>query len=86
MDKNKDLPIVAQPNSIKIQVDAGKKYLWCACGLSKNQPFCDSSHIGTGILPIMHEATESKIVGFCGCKHTKHAPICDGSHKNLIVK
>jgi CDGSH-type Zn-finger protein len=27
-----------------VELKAGKTYLWCACGLSGNQPFCDSSH------------------------------------------
>lgn len=62
-------------------VEAGKKYFWCACGLSQKQPFCDGSHKGTGFSPIKYEATDSKKVFFCGCKATKTAPLCDGSHK-----
>jgi CDGSH-type Zn-finger protein len=27
-----------------VDVVEGKKYLWCACGKSKRQPFCDGSH------------------------------------------
>jgi len=27
-----------------VTVEQGKKYYWCACGLSKKQPFCDGSH------------------------------------------
>ena len=26
-------------------------YWWCACGRSKNQPFCDGSHKGTSFTP-----------------------------------
>ena len=29
---------------IPAEVEAGKTYFWCACGQSKNQPFCDSTH------------------------------------------
>ena len=30
-----------------------KKYYWCACGESTNQPFCDGSHKGTDFSPIL---------------------------------
>ena len=29
-----------------VTLEAGKSYAWCACGLSKNQPFCDGTHNG----------------------------------------
>ena len=85
MSEIKSLPKIAETHSIKINVEAGKKYYWCTCGLSNHQPFCDSSHIGSNFLPIVYEATESKLVGFCGCKHSNNPPFCDGSHKSLIV-
>ncbi|MCC7212296.1 MAG: CDGSH iron-sulfur domain-containing protein [Candidatus Brocadia sp.] len=28
-------------------------YHWCACRNTKNEPFCDSSHKGTGKVPHM---------------------------------
>ena len=37
-------PNVAQKAPYKVDVVAGKAYFWCACGQSKNQPFCDGSH------------------------------------------
>lgn len=62
----------------------GKTYLWCACGLSRNQPFCDGSHKVTLLEPIKYlAAADDKEVLFCGCKHTKTPPFCDGSHNNL---
>ncbi|BBK39880.1 hypothetical protein STAQ_49580 [Allostella sp. ATCC 35155] len=64
-----------------VTVKAGRKYFWCACGLSQRQPFCDGSHSGTGIAPLQWEATASEEVWFCGCKRTAGAPICDGSHE-----
>lgn len=78
-----DLPKMPVMHSMKIQVEAGKTYRWCSCGLSANQPFCDDSHIGTGFQPVLYQASESKIVGFCGCKYTKQPPICDGAHKQF---
>lgn len=64
-----------------IDVESGKDYYWCACGLSKNQPFCDGSHKGSGFSPVKYQAAKSGKVYFCGCKQTKSAPLCDGSHK-----
>ena len=62
-------------------VEAGKDYWWCACGLSKNQPFCDGSHKGGPFTPMKYSAAESKTVYFCGCKASGNKPLCDGSHK-----
>lgn len=76
-------PVIAQRSPFPVQVEAGKTYFWCRCGRSKNQPFCDGSHKGTGLSPIKYEATESKKVFFCGCKHSSHKPLCDGTHKTL---
>ena len=76
-------PIVAQKSPYPVDVEAGKKYFWCACGRSKNQPFCDGSHKGSGLSPVAYEATQAKKVWFCGCKTTKKQPLCDGSHNAL---
>jgi CDGSH-type Zn-finger protein len=58
-------------------------YYWCACGKSKNQPFCDGSHQGTDFEPTAFEITEQKRVALCVCKHAGKKPFCDGSHRNL---
>ena len=76
-------PVVAQKAPYSCNVEAGKKYFWCACGRSKKQPFCDGSHAGTGFTPVMYEATATREVFFCGCKSTKKQPLCDGSHGKL---
>ncbi len=69
------------------ELEQGKRYFWCACGRSKNQPYCDGSHKGTGLVPIPYQAqTDGEEVLFCGCKHTADAPFCDGSHNNLREK
>jgi CDGSH-type Zn-finger protein len=75
--------VVAKNGSFVVAVEAGKTYMWCACGRSSNQPFCDGAHSGTSFSPVAYEAKESKNVGFCGCKHSGNKPLCDGSHKNL---
>ncbi len=76
-------PVIAEKNAIFTDVEEGKTYFWCACGLSKSQPFCDGSHSTTDIKPVMYEATTSRKIAFCGCKHSKMAPLCDGSHNKL---
>ncbi len=83
---DKILPIIVQKAPFKIEVEAGKKYYWCACGLSKSQPFCDGSHKnaeGSNLKSVMFEASESKVVYFCGCKHSKNGVLCDGAHNSL---
>ena len=39
-----DAPHIAQKSPYPTALEAGKTYFWCACGQSKNQPFCDGSH------------------------------------------
>ena len=76
-------PTIAQKSPYAVQVEAGKSYYWCACGLSAGHPFCDGSHKGTEFSPVKFEATESKTAYFCGCKHSADPVLCDGSHKKL---
>ena len=76
-------PIPAQKAPYAAEIEAGRKYFWCACGRSCNQPFCDGSHKGTGLEPVPYEATKAGTIWFCGCKSTGSKPLCDGTHKNL---
>jgi CDGSH-type Zn-finger protein len=76
-------PTIAQKAPFPVDVESGKKYFWCACGKSANQPFCDGSHQDTEFTPVTYEAEESKTLYFCGCKQTSGAPLCDGSHAKL---
>ncbi|KAI9003935.1 iron-binding zinc finger CDGSH type-domain-containing protein [Hyaloraphidium curvatum] len=73
-------PVVAKAGPYAVPIEEGKTYYWCQCGLSKNQPFCDGSHKGTGLAPKAFTATESKTAYLCGCKQTENAPFCDGTH------
>jgi len=74
-------PASPQKSPYKVIVAEDKTYFWCACGLSKKQPFCDGSHKKDGkYKSIKYLAEESKEMYFCGCKMTKHPPFCDGSH------
>lgn len=76
-------PIAAQKAPFPVEVEAGRKYFWCACGRSAKQPFCDGSHKGTGLSPLVYEAKASETVYFCGCKATGAGPLCDGTHSTL---
>ena len=73
-------PERASDTPFVVDVQAGKVYFWCACGRSKNQPFCDGSHKDTGFVPFKYTAEVTRKVVFCGCKGTMNAPYCDGTH------
>ncbi len=76
-------PVIAQKSPFGTEVEEGKSYWWCARGLSKEQPFCDGSHKGTGLEPSKYAAEKSGIVCSYGCKNTKDTSLCDGTHSNL---
>jgi len=94
-DKAQDLKtkaFVAQKSPYATKVEKGKTYYWCTCGKSKNQPFCDGSHVeygkevGVEFAPMAWTAEEDGEKHFCGCKKTNSAPFCDGSHTKLEEK
>jgi CDGSH-type Zn-finger protein len=78
-----DESIVAQKGPYPVEVEADRKYFWCACGRSANQPFCDGSHKDTGITPVLHVPSTRRTLYFCGCKRSAKAPLCDGTHNGL---
>ncbi|MEE8312068.1 MAG: glutamate synthase-related protein [Candidatus Binatia bacterium] len=73
-------PIAADVKPVAIRLDRGKEYYWCSCGRSKNQPFCDGSHRGTGLEPVRFEPDSDGEAHLCQCKGTRNRPFCDGSH------
>ena len=75
--------VIAQKAPYAVDVEEGKTYYWCACGRSKNQPFCDGSHQGTGIEPVAFTAEKSEKAWLCGCKKSATPPFCDGTHNKL---
>ena len=92
---NKDLPHIAKKEPAMVNVQPGKIYAWCTCGLSQKQPFCDGVHKKIAhtinehdepILPyksLKVEFEKEEEVWFCQCKQTKTPPYCDGSHNTL---
>ncbi|MEZ9302087.1 glutamate synthase-related protein [Vibrio breoganii] len=79
-------PIVADNKPKKVELTKGEEYYFCTCGRSKNQPFCDGSHAGTGFKPKSFTAEETADGYLCQCKHTVNAPFCDGSHKQFSAE
>ena len=87
MDSTTEEKIMAEPEVPQkapyiMTLDAGT-YFWCACGRSKNQPFCDGSHKGTEFSPVEFTLEQPQLVMLCGCKHTKEPPFCDSSHSRI---
>jgi len=74
------LPKNTKKGPYTIEVESGKTYHWCTCGLSKAFPFCDGSHRGTGYKSLRFTPEKNGIVKICGCQATKTQPYCDGSH------
>ena len=76
-------PHIAEKRPARMELEPGT-YWWCACGLSKNQPWCDGSHKVEGVFsPIEFVIDEKKPVSMCQCKHSANKPFCDGAHKTL---
>ncbi len=76
-------PVIVERKPLGVELEAGKNYFWCACGLSKKQPFCDGSHASTDIKPVKFTAEKDGVANLCMCKHTANNPFCDGSHAKL---
>jgi len=78
-------PACPQKAPYKIDLLDTYRYAWCACGLSKAQPFCDGSHTSHpgGLRPIIwtHDKDETRFL--CGCKRSKNGQYCDGTHRGL---
>lgn len=74
---------IAGTAPIHVELEEGKSYYWCSCGLSAKQPFCDGSHKGTDFKPQEFTAHETKSAALCTCKQTENGPFCDGKHKQL---
>ena len=52
-------PRIAAKQPAVLSLDPGT-YYWCQCGRSRDQPFCDGSHQGTGIEPVEFSVNEKK--------------------------
>jgi len=75
--------IVADNRPKKVDLNKGQEYYFCVCGRSKNQPFCDGSHSGTGLEPLAFTAEQDGEAKLCMCKHSGNLPFCDGTHNQF---
>ncbi|XP_045622292.1 CDGSH iron-sulfur domain-containing protein 3, mitochondrial [Procambarus clarkii] len=77
---------------IKVNLVGGKRYLWCACGYSKNQPFCDGTHLWSRFRlkikqsPKLFKAPKDGPASLCLCKQTNNPPYCDGIHRRKEIQ
>ena len=73
---------IAERSPAILELKPGE-YWWCRCGLSKIQPWCDSSHKFTEFRPMQVNVTEKKRYAMFRCKHSGTMPFCDGTHRKL---
>jgi sterol desaturase/sphingolipid hydroxylase (fatty acid hydroxylase superfamily)/CDGSH-type Zn-finger protein len=69
--------------AIPVSLEPGQNYLWCQCGKSKKQPFCDGSHHGTKHKPVLFQVSKKSMYKLCNCKQSKTKPFCDNTHLQL---
>jgi len=50
-----DTPECPQKAPYAVEVEKDKRYSWCTCGLSQEQPFCDGSHKETSFRSLPKE-------------------------------
>ena len=80
-----DLPRIAGRQPVAVTLEEGKKYAFCTCGVSANQPFCDGSHTKTSFSPHIFVAEKSAEAHLCMCKRSGNIPFCDGTHSTIDV-
>jgi CDGSH iron-sulfur domain-containing protein 3 len=69
---------------LEVKLKPGK-YKWCACGKTKDVPFCDGTC--KGAKPVKFKIDEKRTVALCNCGLTKTPPFCDGhAHDKLKQK
>lgn len=78
-----DESLCPQKGPYQVTLEAGRAYLWCSCGRSAKQPFCDGAHKATSFEPHRFVAESSGTFNLCGCKSTDDRPFCDGTHNML---
>nr|XP_022904979.1 CDGSH iron-sulfur domain-containing protein 3, mitochondrial-like [Onthophagus taurus]XP_022912209.1 CDGSH iron-sulfur domain-containing protein 3, mitochondrial-like [Onthophagus taurus] len=89
-DKQPENGIVYDKKPFKMRLETEKKYSWCLCGRSKNQPLCDGTHkipqLKIKQKPIRFQVEKTKDYWLCNCKQTNNRPFCDGTHKTKAVQ
>ncbi len=74
---------IAATSPTAVDLEEGKQYAFCTCGLSESKTFCDGSHKGSDFKPLVFTAEKTEKAFLCDCKQTDKAPFCDGTHSGL---
>lgn len=79
------MPLFAGYYPINVYLYRGKKYDWCSCGHSWNNPFCNGQckFVTTRCRPISFNVSESGYYKLCNCKLSANAPFCSNTHRLL---
>ena len=76
--------VIAHKHPAEVFLEENKAHLWCACGKSVDQPFCDMTHKKeSDLMPLVVKLEKADKVWLCQCKQTKNPPYCDGTHNYL---
>ncbi|XP_012251748.2 CDGSH iron-sulfur domain-containing protein 3, mitochondrial [Athalia rosae] len=88
--QQKECGVMYDKKPFKVRCEAGKRYSWCLCGKSRNQPFCDGTHrdvfLKIKLRPVHFAVEETKDYWLCNCKQTSNRPFCDGTHKKPEIQ
>eukprot|EP01133_Synstelium_polycarpum_P018243 gene18243-21828_t len=72
------------PYTLRGILKKGIEYEYCTCGLTKTQPLCDKSHVGTKFQPIKFQVPHNQSIWLlCGCRYTQRPPYCDAEHTHM---
>jgi CDGSH-type Zn-finger protein len=71
---------IADTKPVVLDLAPGR-YVYCTCGESADQPFCDGAHAGTGFEPREFTVAERERAALCACKRSREEPFCDGAHR-----
>lgn len=82
---SEEFPKIAAKESACVELEEGKDYWFCTCGLSAKQPFCDGAHktSDSGFRSLKFTAEKSGKAWLCQCKKSAKQPFCDGTHSKI---
>ncbi|XP_072343557.1 uncharacterized protein [Scyliorhinus torazame] len=72
--------VIAARHPFEAELEAAKRYAWCACGYSKKQPFCDGTH---KTVPSAPEPLRFKLEEAKKKMDTRKKAICQACQPNL---